>query len=412
MHASRNSNTHPNTPLTKQVFPEACCSNGTTVLQFKTGAFSPGLPVAPVALRFPVGPTGLDVSFAGPGPGLPILFLRMLAAPWTPMHVTWLPPVRPAKPPSAGGALGDADAAAFAKCARKAIADSLGVTLSTFGLDDVSMEMAAQRTTMKPEDAIVELQTLRELVRVGPKEAQRITKMFGERQKDSTVDFTGFAQLLLDIRKAEKEEMQKAANTEEKGAAATPDSEIAPTPSDALRLAATEPPLSLPPSSPRAAQLEQQFLRKLFDVFDVHHTGKLHLREVLVGLCLLDDRGLGGQPDEHQDLLSVAFQLLDEDRRGRVNAERFGRVFHFLLPTLAEERYDELFRAAAAGGTEITEDKFLVWARQPEVFPTVLKLRERLFGLKQGDWLLFLDPSSAVEGKHRTGKGGGAPKRN
>ena len=393
------------------MFPEGCCSNGTTVLQFKTGAFSPGLPVAPVALRFPVGPTGLDVSFAGPGPGIPILFLRMLAAPWTPMHVTWLPPVRPATPPPAGGELGEADAAAFAKCARKAIADSLGVTLSTFGLDDVGMEMAAQQTKMKPEDAIVELETLRELVRVRPVEAKRIVKMFAQVQQEGTVDFQQFAKLLLDIRKAEK--MQEAANTEEKRAAATPVSDIAPTPSDALRLAATEPPPSLPPSSPRAAQLEQQFLRKLFDVFDVHHTGKLHLRELLVGLALLDDRGLGGQPDEHQELLRVAFQLLDEDGRGRVNAERFARVFHFLLPTLAEERYDELFAVAAAGGTEITEEKFLVWARQPEVFPTVLKLRERLFGLRQGDWLLFLDPSkSAAEGKLRTGKGGGAPKRN
>jgi Ca2+-binding EF-hand superfamily protein len=393
------------------VFPEGCCSNGTTVLQFKTGAFSPGLPVAPVALRFPVGPTGLDVSFAGPGPGIPILFLRMLAAPWTPMHVTWLPPVRPATPPPAGGELGEADAAAFAKCARKAIADSLGVTLSTFGLDDVGMEMAAQQTKMKPEDAIVELETLRELVRVRPVEAKRIVKMFAQVQQEGTVDFQQFAKLLLDIRKAEK--MQEAANTEEKKAAATPVSDIAPTPSDALRLAASEPPPSLPPSSPRAAQLEQQFLRKLFDVFDVHHTGKLHLRELLVGLALLDDRGLGGQPDEHQELLRVAFQLLDEDGRGRVNAERFARVFHFLLPTLAEERYAELFAVAAAGGTEITEEKFLVWARQPEVFPTVLKLRERLFGLRQGDWLLFLDPSkSAAEGKLRTGKGGGAPKRN
>ncbi len=393
------------------MFPEGCCSNGTTVLQFKTGAFSPGLPVAPVALRFPVGPTGLDVSFAGPGPGIPILFLRMLAAPWTPMHVTWLPPVRPATPPPAGGELGEADAAAFAKCARKAIADSLGVTLSTFGLDDVGMEMAAQQTKMKPEDAIVELETLRELVRVRPVEAKRIVKMFAQVQQEGTVDFQQFAKLLLDIRKAEK--MQEAANTEEKKAAATPVSDIAPTPSDALRLAASEPPPSLPPSSPRAAQLEQQFLRKLFDVFDVHHTGKLHLRELLVGLALLDDRGLGGQPDEHQELLRVAFQLLDEDGRGRVNAERFARVFHFLLPTLAEERYAELFAVAAAGGTEITEEKFLVWARQPEVFPTVLKLRERLFGLRQGDWLLFLDPSkSAAEGKLRTGKGGGAPKRN
>ena len=35
------------------IFPEGTCGNGDVVLQFKTGAFSPGLPVQPVAVEFP-----------------------------------------------------------------------------------------------------------------------------------------------------------------------------------------------------------------------------------------------------------------------------------------------------------------------------------------------------------------------
>ena len=35
------------------IFPEGTCGNGDVVLQFKTGAFNPGLPVQPVAVEFP-----------------------------------------------------------------------------------------------------------------------------------------------------------------------------------------------------------------------------------------------------------------------------------------------------------------------------------------------------------------------
>lgn len=247
------------------LFPEGCCSNGGTVLQFKTGAFSPGLPVAPVALRFPLGPSGLDVANAGPRPGLPRLLLRALAAPWTPMEVTWLPPLAPEVAPAPGQDLGEREAAAFAGAARAAIAGALGVPLSTFGLDDVNMEAAARTTHMRPEDALVELGALSSLVRVTPWEAKRIVTEFAAVRPDasrgSTIDFSQFADLLLALRQAQK--TGKAAPPEGDGGVGD-----CPSPSAFLSRAAALPAGAASPSD-SASQLELSFLHKLFDMFDV-----------------------------------------------------------------------------------------------------------------------------------------------
>jgi lysophosphatidylcholine acyltransferase/lyso-PAF acetyltransferase len=43
------------------IFPEGTCGNGEAVLQFKPGAFAPGLPVQPVAVQYPF--QHLDVSW-------------------------------------------------------------------------------------------------------------------------------------------------------------------------------------------------------------------------------------------------------------------------------------------------------------------------------------------------------------
>ena len=117
------------------------------------------------------------------------------------------------------------------------------------------------------------------------------------------------------------------------------------------------------------------------------------MREVLVGLALLDDRGVEGDaPGEHRELLRLAFGLLDEDGSGAVGVERIRRVFHAMLPTLSEERIAELFTAAAGGGASVSEASFIAWASQPGVFPVVLQLRERFFGMQQSDWLQLLAP--------------------
>ena len=403
------------------LFPEGCCSNGGTVLKFKTGAFTPGLPVAPVALRFPLGPSGLDVANAGPRPGLPRLLLRALAAPWTPMEVTWLPPLAPEAAPgaAAGKEVGEREAAAFAGAARAALAGALGVPLSTFGLDDVNMEAAARATHMRPEDAIVELGALSGLVRVAPWEAKRIVTEFAgvrpDASRGSTIDFHQFADLLLALRRAQK--AGRAAPPEGGGG-------DCPSPSALLSRAAALPAGAAAPSD-SASQLELSFLHRLFDMFDVRgerrrhplfslhqrprrallyltltppppqvrHEGRLDLREVLVGLALLDDRGVEGDaPGEHRELLRLAFGLLDEDGSGAVGVERIRRVFHAVLPTLSEERVAELFTAAAGGGASVSEASFIAWASQPGVFPVVLQLRERFFGMQQSDWLQLLAP--------------------
>lgn len=49
------------------IFPEGTCSNGHAVVQFKPGAFGPGLPVQPVAIRYPNRTNTVSWTWEGPG---------------------------------------------------------------------------------------------------------------------------------------------------------------------------------------------------------------------------------------------------------------------------------------------------------------------------------------------------------
>ena len=376
------------------LFPEGCCSNGSALLAFKTGAFSPGEPVAPVVLRFPGTP---DPSFCGPGPGLGVLVLRALASPWTPMEVAWLPEVHPplAPPPLAprGGCaegIPEAHALAFCKAVRGAMAGALGVQCSAFGLEDVNMEVAAMAARMRPEDALVELEGVRALVRITLAEAKLLLGEFAAQGPDaargSSIGFEQFAALLLSLRKRQRAAAAAAAADAGGGGGGDgADTPCSPATAALAGIAAGEGGGGGGGGGGSSA-LEQGVLRRLFDAVDVHHEGRLQLREVLVGLALLSDRGLD-EAGGHGELLRLAFLVLDEEGRGVVGRDRLGRLLHAVWPTLSEERLGEVFGEAAGGGGAITEATFLSWAASPRVFAELAAFRERFLGLGGGDWL-------------------------
>jgi Ca2+-binding EF-hand superfamily protein/1-acyl-sn-glycerol-3-phosphate acyltransferase len=365
------------------VFPEGTCSNGSVVLSFKTGAFSPGLPVAAVAVAFPGTP---DPSWTSKSPvwtwaglqGFPVLLLRALCCPWTPMAVNWLGVFQPQNgEPPRGVLLGDADSKLFARRVQVAVAEGLGVRCSTLSLDDVLFATAAGKARLAdPLAAVVDMEQVAELVKINLAEAKAVLQEFAVHATGSsvnfTVNFTGFAKLLRDLRRR-----AKAA-----GGAATPPSAGTPL---ALAAAAGE------PAAPTAAgpmALEEGVLQRLFDALDVHHEGKLNLREVLVGLALLNGRAqadqAGGPPVEQ---LRLAFAVLDEEKRGTVSRERLVSVLLSVYPGLAEERLAELANSAAGGGGDITEETFLEWAAQKDVWGELELFRAHFVGLPRGDVL-------------------------
>lgn len=365
------------------VFPEGSCSNGAWVLSFKPGAFSPGLPVAAAAVAFPGTP---DPSWPVICPDLSVLFLRALCCPWTPMTVTWLGIYSPPRD-ARGALLGDADSKLFARTVQAAVAKGLGVSCSTLSVQDVLLATAAKKMHLAdPLSAAVDLEKVEELVKINLAEAKAILQEFAAHTTGSSVNFTQFAQLLLDLRRR-----AKAAG----GAAASP-SESAATPL-ALAVAAGEP---TAPSAAGPTALEMGMLQRLFDALDVNHDSKLDLRELLVGLALLDGRAkadlAGGPPVE---LLRLAFQVLDEEGRGRVSSERLKSVLLTVYPGLAEERLAELKAEACGGGGDITEETFLKWTAQKEVWSELELFKARFLGFPKGDFLEAAAKKAAAEKK-------------
>jgi hypothetical protein len=225
------------------------------------------------------------------------------------------------------------------------------------------------------------------LVRVNIGEAGILLREFaGAAEGGATVDFGQFCRLLLFLRRRGREGRAKggaaAAGGAGGGAGAAPLPPSSPPTPAALAAAAGEQPIA--PPSP----LEAQMLQRIFDSFDVHHEGRLHVREALVGLALLDGRASsegGGRPPV--ELLRLAYRVLDEEGRGAVPKERLGGVLLTVYPGLLPARVAELTGGASGGRAAISEEMFLQWAAQPEVFQELDLFKERLLGLQKGDWL-------------------------
>ena len=75
------------------IFPEGTCANQQALVCFKTGAFIPGRPVQPVAIRFPVGM--VDPCWVCAGPDIGELMLRLMAQPYQPCELIYLPVYHP-----------------------------------------------------------------------------------------------------------------------------------------------------------------------------------------------------------------------------------------------------------------------------------------------------------------------------
>ncbi|XP_035917964.1 lysophosphatidylcholine acyltransferase-like [Anopheles stephensi] len=112
------------------IFPEGTCSNGQAVVQFKPGAFGPGLPVQPVAIRY-TNPTN-TVSWTWEGPGVPVLLWRTLTAFHTGFEINFLPVYYPNEQERN-------DAKLYALNVRNYIAHSLGIPGTEHGYNDCKL---------------------------------------------------------------------------------------------------------------------------------------------------------------------------------------------------------------------------------------------------------------------------------
>lgn len=71
------------------IFPEGTCTNRTSLINFKTGAFNPGVPIQPVCIRYP---NKIDTfTWTWSGPHVLLLVWRTLAQFHTFVEIEYLP---------------------------------------------------------------------------------------------------------------------------------------------------------------------------------------------------------------------------------------------------------------------------------------------------------------------------------
>lgn len=109
---------HPASAQPLLIFPEGTTTNGSCLLQFKTGAFRPGLPVLPVVIEFPFAEQQFSPAYESVH--TPTHLLRMLAQWSHQLRVKYLPIYKP-------DAEERSDARLYAEHVRAQMSEALGI---------------------------------------------------------------------------------------------------------------------------------------------------------------------------------------------------------------------------------------------------------------------------------------------
>ena len=151
------------------LMPEGTTSNGTAVITFKQGAFTPGLPVQPVSIRYIF--KHFDPSWVSAGPSQYTLLLRCLLTVFNRVEVNFLPPYAPSDAERA-------DPALYAANVQRSIAASLGVRTTQHSYDDVMLTIIARKSHYPPELAVPELNSLKSALSIKPSVAGQYLRVF------------------------------------------------------------------------------------------------------------------------------------------------------------------------------------------------------------------------------------------
>ncbi|XP_054619724.1 lysophosphatidylcholine acyltransferase 1 isoform X2 [Dunckerocampus dactyliophorus] len=115
------------------IFPEGTCTNRSSLILFKAGAFIPGFPVQPVVLRYPNKLDTTSWTWRGPG-AFKILWLT-LCQPHNSMEVEYLPVYTPSDEEKENPSL-------FASNVRKIMAKALELPLTDLSFEDREVSFA------------------------------------------------------------------------------------------------------------------------------------------------------------------------------------------------------------------------------------------------------------------------------
>jgi lysophosphatidylcholine acyltransferase/lyso-PAF acetyltransferase len=150
------------------LFPEGTTTNGKAIISFKTGAFSPGLPVQPMVIRYPhkyVNPCWCDQG------GPLVILLQLMTQFVNHMHVEYLPVMAPTvkemKNPRE-----------FANRVRSEMAKALGVRTTEHNFLDIKLMFAAEKLKQPKGPSLVEFARMEKLFRLDYSSAQEYLAKF------------------------------------------------------------------------------------------------------------------------------------------------------------------------------------------------------------------------------------------
>ncbi|XP_051927893.1 lysophosphatidylcholine acyltransferase 1 [Hippocampus zosterae] len=133
------------------IFPEGTCTNRSSLILFKAGAFIPGLPVQPVVLRYQ---NKLDtISWTWQGPGAFKILWLTLCQPHNAMEIEYLPVYTPSDEEKENPTL-------FASNVRKLMAKALGVPLADLSFEDRDITFSEGPLRIRDPSGLLEFNRL------------------------------------------------------------------------------------------------------------------------------------------------------------------------------------------------------------------------------------------------------------
>ncbi|XP_053677906.1 lysophosphatidylcholine acyltransferase-like [Anopheles nili] len=139
------------------IFPEGTCTNRTSLIKFKPGAFYPGVPIQPVLMRYP---NKVDtVTWTWEGPNAVQLLWRTLTQFHTFCEIEFLPVYYPSEAEKTNPKL-------YADNVRLLMAKALEIPISDYTFDDCKLMTFVKNIGIPHAAAIADVEKLRETLKM------------------------------------------------------------------------------------------------------------------------------------------------------------------------------------------------------------------------------------------------------
>mmetsp|Transcript_9942 Transcript_9942/g.12883 ORF Transcript_9942/g.12883 Transcript_9942/m.12883 type:complete len:567 (+) Transcript_9942:116-1816(+) len=172
------------------LFPEGTCTNRRALINFRPGAFTPGVPVQPMLLRWSTEP--FDPTWTSASPSRLMLILRLLCQPVVKCKVEFLKPCIPNKEERA-------DPQLFTQNVRSLMASRLRIPTTEHSYEDAFLSLQARKERLDPAKTVTfEFRKLK-LLQISYPEAQSLLHRFAKAKgakKVGLMSVTEFADVL------------------------------------------------------------------------------------------------------------------------------------------------------------------------------------------------------------------------